>query len=152
MPPVEDLATLPSRHWIAATAPADGVLTCAADLATRFAPWAMAQVERIAAVGLDPHGRVLSETVICGSERDVAVHPAALLSDAIAAGAVALALAHNHPSGNPQPSAADLAFTVRMQAACRVLGMRLVDHVIVASGGWQRIALDDKALLRLGGG
>lgn len=117
-------------------------LRCAADLACRYASWALAPSERIAAVGLARNGQLLSETVICGDAHHIAVLPVALLQDAVALRAEALALVHNHPSGNPQPSRADLLFTARMIDACRVLGMQLVDHVIVASGGWQRIALD----------
>lgn len=46
-----------------------------------------------------------------------------------------LVLAHNHPSGNPEPSGADIVFTKRMEAACEIMGVWLRDHVIVAKNG-----------------
>lgn len=51
----------------------------------------------------------------------------------------ALAVAHNHPSGDPMPGAEDLRATLELRAAARVVGLRFLDHVIVAGGGWCRV-------------
>ena len=51
----------------------------------------------------------------------------------------AFALVHNHPSGDPEPSLADLALTERVSAAAKVLGLRFVDHLVVAFGSWSSL-------------
>lgn len=51
-------------------------------------------------------------------------------------GGTGFALAHNHPSGDPTPSAEDVAVTRRIDAAARCLGLRFLDHVILGGHGW----------------
>jgi len=53
---------------------------------------------------------------------------------ALGHGAVGLVIAHNHPSGDPAPSAADVRLTRRFAMACDVLGLALHDHLIFAGG------------------
>ena len=50
---------------------------------------------------------------------------------AVALGAVAMVCAHNHPSGDPQPSAEDIRITKRLVEASKVLDIRILDHVII---------------------
>ncbi len=111
-----------------------------ADLAARYAHLALLTREVLVVIGLDRSGAVLCETVVRGSRGHVAVRPAEVLRAVIATGAPALALVHNHPSGLGQPSAADIAFTGRVAAAARLLGVALLDHVVVASRGWSSLA------------
>ena len=54
---------------------------------------------------------------------------------AIREGAAQLIVAHNHPSGDAEPSEEDLAVTRRLEEAGRVIGIPLADHVIIARGG-----------------
>jgi DNA repair protein RadC len=49
--------------------------------------------------------------------------------------ASAIVLVHNHPSGDPRPSVEDLGMTRALSSACKVVGLTLLDHVIVARGG-----------------
>jgi len=56
-------------------------------------------------------------------------------ADALAFGAVAVVMAHNHPSGDPKPSIADREATRLLARALETLEVRLVDHLIVATGG-----------------
>jgi DNA repair protein RadC len=58
-----------------------------------------------------------------------------IAADALAFGAVAVVMAHNHPSGDPAPSVADREATRLLARALATLEIRLVDHLIVASGG-----------------
>ena len=51
----------------------------------------------------------------------------------------AFAVAHNHPSGDPTPSEADVLATRALVAAARVVGLRFLDHVVVAGDRWHRI-------------
>lgn len=55
------------------------------------------------------------------------------------AGTPGFALAHNHPSGDPAPSEHDIALTERVMAAAMLLGLRFVDHLVVASGAWSSL-------------
>ena len=59
------------------------------------------------------------------------VHPREVFRAAIREAAAALIVAHNHPSGDPEPSAEDVAVTERLRAAGELLGIPLQDHVIV---------------------
>ena len=61
---------------------------------------------------------------------------------ALRAAASGFVLVHNHPSGDPAPSAEDVEFTRRVAAAAAVVGTPLLDHVIVASGGFSSIPFD----------
>lgn len=59
------------------------------------------------------------------------VHPREVFSKAVRYGAASVILAHNHPSGDPTPSKEDIDITRRLIEAARILGIRVVDHVIV---------------------
>jgi DNA repair protein RadC len=73
------------------------------------------------------------------------VHPREVFRGAIRSAAAAILLVHNHPSGDPSPSAEDHAVTRRLQAAGELLGIRVVDHVIVAEGGYYSFRESDPA-------
>lgn len=64
------------------------------------------------------------------------VHPREVFRAAIREAAAALIVAHNHPSGDPEPSAEDLAVTERLREAGQVLGIPLQDHVILGDGAF----------------
>jgi DNA repair protein RadC len=61
------------------------------------------------------------------------VHPREVFRPAIEHGAVNLILVHNHPSGDPEPSADDLALTKRLVKAGHLIGIEVLDHVILGS-------------------
>ena len=56
--------------------------------------------------------------------------------DAVRQNATAIVAVHNHPSGDPTPSAADVALTVEIAAAGRLLDVELLDHLIIGQGRW----------------
>ncbi|MCA3008538.1 MAG: DNA repair protein RadC [Phycisphaerales bacterium] len=88
--------------------------------------------ESFFAVPLDRRHRVLSVRVVgTGGVDAVGAHPRDVYAPAIRDGAAALVVAHNHPSGDPTPSAQDRAVTERLGAAGRLLGIELLDHVVV---------------------
>lgn len=64
------------------------------------------------------------------------VHPREVFSDAIKARACAVILAHNHPSGNLEPSAQDIEVTREMLSAGKLLGIRVLDHLIFNGEGY----------------
>ncbi|HQX62820.1 MAG TPA: JAB domain-containing protein, partial [Thermomicrobiales bacterium] len=55
---------------------------------------------------------------------------------AIRANCPAIAIAHNHPSGDPTPSAADISLTAELARAASLLDIDLIDHLIVGDGRW----------------
>jgi DNA repair protein RadC len=63
------------------------------------------------------------------------VYPREVVRRALELGACAVVLAHNHPSGDPAPSAADVAMTKLVIEACQVFGIAVHDHVVIAKGG-----------------
>lgn len=75
-----------------------------------------------------------------GGADGAALLPRDIFRPAMACGACAIVLVHNHPSGDPTPSGADVALTERARAAGRQLGIPLLDHVVIARGGkWKSI-------------
>ncbi len=93
--------------------------------------------EHVRALLLDARARLIHVVeVYKGTVSGVNVRLAELFRPAIVAGAVQVVLVHNHPSGDPTPSEADFALTRAASAAGDALGVRVVDHVVVAHGGW----------------
>ena len=89
--------------------------------------------EHFVAVLLSSRNTVIGiETVSVGSLNASIVHPREVFKTAILHSAASIALAHNHPSGDAEPSNEDIAITRRMLEAGRLLGIELLDHVIVA--------------------
>lgn len=96
---------------------------------------------------LDTKNRLVGEGGLFRGALDrVAVEPRTILRDGLLRGAAGMVVFHTHPSGDPSPSAEDLAFTRRMAEAGEVVGIKLVDHLILGSptrwvslkerGGW----------------
>ena len=80
--------------------------------------------------------RVLGlHTVSVGCLTASLVHPREVFKPAILSGSAALVIAHNHPSGDPEPSAEDLALTRRLAAAGSVLGIEVLDHLVIGEAG-----------------
>jgi DNA repair protein RadC len=66
-----------------------------------------------------------------GTVDHVPVYPREVAKRALELNASALILVHNHPSGDPTPSQADIAMTDQINAACQALGLTLHDHLII---------------------
>jgi len=85
---------------------------------------------------LDVKHRVIAEEVVTIGILDGSlIHPREVFKAAVAGGAAAIIIAHNHPSGDPKPSGQDAEVTKRLCKAGEVLGIPVVDHVIVGSTG-----------------
>lgn len=82
------------------------------------------------------HRLIATEQVSVGTLTASLVHPREVFRDAIRSAAAALVLVHNHPSGDPSPSAEDRTVTERLRSAGLLLGIRVLDHVIVADSGY----------------
>ena len=85
-------------------------------------------------------------TVSVGCLTSSLVHPREVLKPAILSGSAAFLAAHNHPSGDPEPSAEDIALTRRLAAAGQLLGIELLDHVILGETG-RFVSLRERGVL-----
>ena len=84
--------------------------------------------------------------VSVGSLNASIVHPRELFKDAVKASAASMVVVHNHPSGDPTPSGADIQLTRRLVKAGDVLGIEVLDHVIIGDGG-EHSSLRDLGLM-----
>ena len=76
------------------------------------------------------------ELISVGCATSSIVHPREVFRRAMANGAVAIIVGHNHPSGDPSPSTDDRRLTERLVNAGQILGIKVLDHVIIASEGF----------------
>ena len=74
-------------------------------------------------------------TVSVGCLTSSLVHPREVFKPAILAGSAAILAAHNHPSGDPEPSAEDIVLTRRLAAAGQLLGIEILDHLVLGEAG-----------------
>ncbi len=96
--------------------------------------------EYMLALYLDAHCQCVGfETVAIGGIASVETHPRETFRGAILAGAASLVLAHNHPSGNPNPSANDRIFAARMMECGMVLGIPVNESIVVTDKEWRAI-------------
>ncbi len=97
--------------------------------------------ERCVAALVDTKHRLLSVvTVSVGSLDHTFMAPREVFRDALLANAAALVLAHNHPSGDPEPSRDDELVTRRLVRAGELVGVEVLDHLVVAGDRWVSLA------------
>ncbi|OAM87967.1 DNA repair protein RadC [Termitidicoccus mucosus] len=90
------------------------------------------EVEKFWVLCLNRKNRLLKRVEITsGTATASLAHPREVFREAIREGAVAILCMHNHPSGDPRPSAQDIQVTRQLRDASRVIGIDLVDHIIV---------------------
>ena len=95
------------------------------------------RVEHFRVLFLDTRNRLLAdEAQGRGTVNHTPVYPREVVKRALDLHATALILVHNHPSGDPTPSAEDVAMTREIRDAARALSVTLHDHVIVGNGRW----------------
>lgn len=93
--------------------------------------------EHFVAMLLDSRHRILKEVVVSqGTLTASLVHPREVFRRAVSEAAAAIVLVHNHPSGDPSPSSEDRRVTQRLSEAGMILGIRVIDHVVVAEDGY----------------
>lgn len=80
------------------------------------------------------HQLIAVERLFSGTVDGAEVHPRIVVQRALALNASAVLLAHNHPSGHAEPSAADRALTARLKSALGLVEVRLLDHFVVTAG------------------
>jgi DNA repair protein RadC len=98
------------------------------------------QKEQLRGLYLNSRYQVVHDEVISvGSLTSNIVHPREVFQPAIERGAVAIILAHNHPSGRLEPTSADVHITEQLIAAGKVLGIELLDHLVITSSKYVSI-------------
>jgi len=90
------------------------------------------QQEHVVAVYLNTKNEIIKKkTIFIGSLNSSVAHPREIFREAVRFAAARIILAHNHPSGNPDPSEADLVFTRRMVECGEMMGIEILDHFII---------------------
>ena len=93
--------------------------------------------EYFVALYLDGANRILEKrTLFIGTVNKSLVHPREVFAPAMELRAASLIVAHNHPSGELQPSQADIAITQKLAQSAEILGIELLDHLIVTRDGY----------------
>lgn len=125
-----------ARRYFEATLPVGAVIRSPADTET----FLLARLrdrphELFCCLYLDNRHRVLRfEELFRGTIDGTSVHPREVVREALACNAAALILAHNHPSGVPEPSQADELITRRLRSALALVDIRILDHLVVGDG------------------
>jgi len=92
--------------------------------------------EYLICLSLDGAGRVIRRRTVTIGLLDMSLaHPREVFAGPIKDHAASVIIAHNHPSGDPSPSDEDIKTTQQMVASGQILGVRLLDHIIVAAEG-----------------
>jgi DNA repair protein RadC len=113
-----------------------------ADVFARMGPRLRdAPQEEFHALLLNSRHRVLREVFVTRGLLDSAlIHPREVFRPAVSEGAAGVILVHNHPSGDPTPSAEDRAVTRQLGSAGRAVGIPVLDHVVVGRGAYTSLA------------
>lgn len=131
------LATAPEERPVVAT-PADAANLLMSEMS-------LLEKEHLRVILLDTRNRVISTpTVYVGSLNTSVVRIAELFRPAIKQNAAAIIVAHNHPSGDPSPSAEDVRVTREIGRAGKLLSIELLDHVIIGRNRF--ISLKERGL------
>lgn len=95
---------------------------------------------------LDSQHRLLAaKDLFRGTLTQTSVYPREVLREALNLGADAVVLAHNHPSGIPEPSRADEVLTATMKQALALVDVRVLDHIVVA--GTRTVSFAERGLV-----
>ncbi len=91
------------------------------------------------------HGVLGFERLFYGTIDSASVYPREIIKTVLNVNAAAVILAHNHPSGNPEPSTADVALTKRLETALHTIDVRLLDHLVI--GGADSVSFAERGLI-----
>ena len=106
------------------------------DAANQGKPFAYEVTEQFAVLILNSkNGMIASEIITSGILDASLMHPREVFRAAITRGGAAIVLIHNHPSGDPTPSAEDVRITRQLVAAGKILDIKVLDHIIIAPSG-----------------
>jgi DNA repair protein RadC len=102
-----------------------------------FAVLGRERIEQFRVLFLDSRNRLIADEALGrGTVNETPVYPREVVKRALELQATALILVHNHPTGDPTPSPADIAMTTEVRLAAEALRLMLHDHIIVGNGKW----------------
>lgn len=98
------------------------------------------QQENLVVVTLDNANHIIDKHLVTkGLVNEGPFHPREILRTAILDNAVSIIVAHNHPSGNSEPSEQDIAVTRLVNAACKIMKIPCLDHIVISRSGFTSI-------------
>lgn len=114
----------------------DFKVNCPDDLRNRLTVYKWEPQEHVLVFALDSANHLLTLTdVLKGQVNSVNIDMRSIFRQAIKDNAVSIIVAHNHPSGNGEPSSEDIAITRVMVSSGKILGIPVLDHIIVSHAG-----------------
>jgi DNA repair protein RadC len=128
-----------AQYYLRLTILKRDIISSPADLVT-YCKAAMAHLgdEQFRVVYLNAKNEILQDEIVQeGTVDQTAVYPRKIIEQALQKKAVALILVHNHPSGNPDPSAQDRQLTESIIAAAKTFDIRVHDHIIIGRSGYR---------------
>ncbi len=115
------------------------------DIFNLLSTYVSKQQEHFISITVDGANNVLNTRVVfIGTLNKSIVHPREVFAPAFTDRAAAIIIAHNHPSGNIEPSFEDITMTKKLTEAGEILGIDILDHVIVAKKGYYSFKMNGK--------
>jgi DNA repair protein RadC len=101
--------------------------------------------EHFLVIGLNTKNNIIGRHLVSvGTLSQTLVHPREVFNWAIKKSAASIVLAHNHPSGHVEPSREDILLTERMVEAGRIVGIKVVDHIVVGNDEYYSLKANDR--------
>lgn len=98
------------------------------------------QQENLVVVTLDAKNHIIGKHIVSkGLVNETPCHPREVLRKAILDNAVSIIVAHNHPSGSSEPSNEDIGLTRVLVGACKIMQIKLLDHIVISRSGFTSI-------------
>ena len=124
---------------------ADKKISAANDLIPYLLNYANKKQEHLLCISLNGAHQIIQIRVVSiGLVNTTQVHPREVFADPITDRACAVIIAHNHPSGKLDPSEEDISVTLRLEEASKILGIKLLDHIIFSIHGYYSFAEQGK--------
>lgn len=113
------------------------IVTCTKDIILELKEYAGKKQEYLVVLYINARNELLQKEIIgIGSLNSLVITPKEVFSPALHVPCASIIVAHNHPSGDPEPSDDDIKFTQRIHEAGEVLGIKLLDHIILARSSY----------------
>ncbi len=110
-------------------------LTCTTDLLSFARSLQDSDIEKMLTLYLDAQNQVMGIQITSGTVNQAVVYPREIIRHALLIGSSCIILIHNHPSGHPRPSDADIRLTKTVQEIAKMLDILVHDHVIIGTEG-----------------
>ena len=109
--------------------------------------------EKLLLVSIDSRGKfIASDTISTGTVNETIINPREIFQRALSRNASSIILAHNHPSGEPDPSPEDLEATKTVQETGKKLGIPLLDHIVITKTGFLSLKQTGQMTIETKGG